>query len=377
MNSKERILTTLNHEEPDKVPIDSWMAPEVAEIIIKGLNIDIEKDPFALSKALGNDLLYTTLGFCDGFSSIFKEDRKIGENLYQDQFGIKWKKHSQQFGGYCEFVEHPLADIKNYDNYKMPDPFKVHVNEFKQYEDMLKNEGKEYAILGGCACTMFEAAWYLRGLENFLTDLYLNKDFAIELLDITMEYSLAISKKLVEMGVDIIWWGDDVSNERGPYINPALFRELIKPRYAHMVEEVRKINKDVFVAFHCDGKVDWVIEDFIEVGFDILNPLQPDANDVAEIKKKYGKKLTFWGNADTRKILNFGNFADVAEEVRHVIEVLSPGGGHILCTNHTIQASPRAVDNTAAYYWAAEHFRKYPINVKKIASDKKLDVYFT
>lgn len=377
MNSKERILTTLNHEEPDKVPIDSWMAPEVAEEIIKGLNLDIEKDPFALSKALGNDLLYATLGFCDGFSSIFKEDRKIGENLYQDQFGIKWKKHSQQYGGYCEFVEHPLADIKNYENYKLPDPFKVHVNEFKQYEDLLKNEGKEYAILGGCACTMFEAAWYLRGLENFLTDLYLNKDFATELLDITMEYSLAISKKLVEMGVDIIWWGDDVSNERGPYINPVLFRELIKPRYAYMVDEVRKINKDVYIAFHCDGKVDWVIEDFIDVGFNILNPLQPDVNDISEIKKKYGKKLTFWGNVDTRKILNFGNFVDVAEEVRKVIEVLSPGGGHILCTNHTIQASPRAVDNTVAYYWTAKHFRNYPINVKKIISDKKLDVYFT
>jgi uroporphyrinogen decarboxylase len=377
MNSKERILTTLNHEEPDKVPIDSWMAPEVAEVIIKGLNLDIEKDPFALSKALGNDLLYTTLGFCDGFSSIFKEERKIGENLYQDQFGIKWKKHSQQFGGYCEFVEHPLADIKNYDNYKIPDPFKVHVKEFKQYEDMIKNEGKEYAILGACACTMFEAAWYLRGLENFLTDLYLNKDFAIELLDMTMEYSLTISKRLVEMGVDIIWWGDDVSNERGPYINPKLFRELLKPRYAYMVDEVRKINKDVYIAFHCDGKIDWVIDDFIDVGFNILNPLQPDVNNVAEIKKKYGKKLTFWGNTDTRRVLNLGSFSDVAEEVRHVIEVLSPGGGHILCTNHTIQASPRAVDNTIAYYWAADHFRNYPINVKKLTSDKKLDVYFT
>ena len=377
MNSRERILTTLNHEEPDKVPIDSWMAPEVAEVLIKGLNLDIEKDSFALSKALGNDLLYLTLGFCDGFSSIFKEDRKIGENLYQDQFGIKWKKHSQQFGGYCEFVEHPLADIKNYDNYKLPDPFKVHEKEFKQYEGLLKNEAKEYAILGGCACTMFEAGWYLRGLENFLTDFYLNKDFAIELLDITMDYSLKISKKLVEMGVDIIWWGDDVSNERGPYINPKLFRELIKPRYAYMIDEVKKINKDVSIAFHCDGKVEWAIEDFIEVGFNVLNPLQPDANDIAMIKKKYGKKLTFWGNADTRRVLNLGNFKDVAEEVRRVIEVLSPGGGHILNTNHTIQASPRAVDNTVAYYWAANHFRDYPINVKKVESDKKLDVYFT
>jgi len=377
MNSKERILTTINHQEPDKVPLDSWMAPEVAEVIIDGLNIDISNDPLALSKALGNDLLYSLLGFCDGFSSIFKEERKIGENLYQDDFKIKWRKKSFKHGSYCEFVEHPLAEIKDYDRYVWPDPFVIYKDGFELYRDLIRKDGKEYAILGGCACTMFEACWYLRGLENFLTDFYLNKDFVVELLDKTMDISLKISKKLVELGVDIIWWGDDVSNERGPYISPKLFRELIKPRYAKMVDEVRRINKDVKIAFHCDGKVDWVIEDFIELGFDILNPLQPDVNDVAEIKKKYGKKLTFWGNVDTRKIMTKGTFRDVADEVRHVIEVLSPGGGHILCTNHTVQASERAVDNMVAYYWAAENYRNYPLNVAKLGEKKKLDVHFT
>src|SRR4030043_1506695 len=98
MNSRERILTTLNHEEPDKVPIDSWITPETAEILIKGLNLDLSQDSFALSKALGNDLLYLALGFCDGYSSTLKPERQIGPNLFQDQFGIKWKQHPQQFG---------------------------------------------------------------------------------------------------------------------------------------------------------------------------------------------------------------------------------------------------------------------------------------
>lgn len=377
MNSRERILTSINHEEPDKVPIDSWMAPEIADVIIDALNIDLSKDPFALSKVLGNDLLYATVGFCDGFSSIYKEERKIGENLYEDAFKIKWRKKSFKYGSYCEFAEHPLSDVKSYESYKWPDPFEIYKNEFELYRDLIANDGKEYAILGGCACTMFEACWYLRGLENFLTDFYLNKDFAVELLDRTMEISLNISRKLVEMGVDIIWWGDDVSNERGPYINPKLFYELLKPRYAKMVDEVKKINKNVKVAFHCDGKIDWVIEDFIDIGFDILNPLQPDVNNVSEIKKKYGKKLAFWGNVDTRRIMTKGTFSDVAEEVRNVIEVLSPGGGHILCTNHTVQASERGVDNIAAYYWSAEKYRKYPLNVSKLGIKKKLDVYFT
>lgn len=377
MNSRERILTTLEHKEPDRVPIDSWLAPEVAEVFIEAMDLDLSKDPFALTKALGNDLLYSTIGFCDGFSSIFKEERKIGDNLYQDPFGIKWRKKSQRYGSYCEFAEHPLRNIEDYDNYIWPDPLKIFKKEFELYRDLIDKEGKEYAILGGCACTMFEACWYLRGLEDFLTDLYLNKDFAIELLDKTMDVSLKISRKLVEMGVDIIWWGDDVSNERGPYINPKLFKELIKPRYCHMVDEVKKINKDIKIAFHCDGDVGWLMDDLLDIGFDILNPLQPDVNNIESIKKKYGKRLTFWGDVDTRKVMSKGTFKEVAEEVKRCISILSPGGGHILNTNHTVQATPRAVDNVAAYYYIADKFRNYPIKIEKVKKRQKLDVYFT
>lgn len=377
MNSRERILTTLEHKEADRVPIDSWLAPEVAEVLIDAMDLDLGKDPFALSKALGNDLLYSMVGFCDGFSSIFKEERRIGDNLYMCPFGIKWRKKSQTYGSYCEFVEHPLKNIKDYDNYAWPDPMEIYKAEFDLYKKLLKEEGKEYAILGGCACTMFEASWYLRGLEEFLTDLYLNRDFAIELLDKTMDISLRISKRLVKMGVDIIWWGDDLSDERGPLIDPKLFRELIKPRYLQMMDEVKKINKDVKVAFHCDGALEWILDDFADIGFDIINPVQPDANDVASIKKKYGKRFTFWGDVDTRRVMTKGTFADVAEEVKRCISVLSPGGGHILCTNHTVQASPRAVDNVIAYYHVADKFRDYPINIETSKKGQKLGVYFT
>ena len=373
MNSKERVLTAINHEEPDRVPIDSWMAPEVSEVIIKLLNIDISKDRFAMAKALGHDMLYTNIGMCDGFNSIYREDRKIGENLYQDLWGIKWRKKTQKYGSYCEFAEHPLADIEKYDNYKWPNPLNSLKKEIEMYRKLIEKDGKEYAILGGVACTMLEASWYLRGLENFMMDLVTNKDFAEELLDKTMNYHLTISKKLVEMGVDIIWWGDDISNERGPYISPKLYRELIKPRYAYMIQEVKKINKNIKIAYHTDGKIEWALNDLVEMGIDILNPLQPDANDVAAIKRKYGKKLTFWGNVDTRRVMSNGSCSDVVEEVKNVIRTLAPGGGLILCSNHTIQATARAVDNTIAFYWAMNNFRNYPINLEPIKSQVKVD----
>ena len=374
MTSRERVLAAINHQEPDKIPIDSWMAPDVAEAMIKALNIDLSSDRFALSKRLGHDMLYASLGICDGFNSIYKEERKIGENLYQDPFGIQWARQEQEgYGHYCEMVEHPLADLDAYKTYRFPDPMAVEKSGFELFEETIAKDGKEYAILGGVPCTIFEAAWYLRGLENFMMDLYLNKDFADELLWKVTEYHLTISRRLVEMGVDIIWWGDDVSIESGPAINPDLYREMIKPKYAYMISEVKKINPNVKIAYHCDGKVEWMLDDLVELGIDILNPLQPDANDVRAIKEKYGKIFTFWGNVDTRNVMSGGSCSDVVEEVKRVIETLGHGGGLILSSNHTIQATPRAVDNTIAFYWACEKFRRYPLDVKPVKSKRKVD----
>jgi uroporphyrinogen decarboxylase len=163
--------------------------------------------------------------------------------------------------------------------------------------------------------------------------------------------------------VDIIWWGDDIAHEHGPLVSPAFFRTMIVPRYAYMAQEMRKINKDVKVAFHTDGKIEWALDDLIEMGVDMINPLQPDVNDVAMVKRRYGKRLSVWGNVDTRVVMSRGSVEDVVNEVKHVLRTLSPGGGHLFCSNHGIQDTPRALDNVLAFYWAFHQFRRYPITV--------------
>ena len=366
MTSKERVLAAINHEEPDKVPLDSWLAPEVADELITLLGVDTSNDPFALAKRLGNDILYRAVGFCEGFSTIYDESKKIGDNLYRDDFGIKWSFRRQKHGGYCEMVEHPLADTKNYDHFVWPDPLEVSKAGLDENRQLIAREGKQYGIIGAVACSMFEGAWYLRGLENLLFDLANNLDFVEELLDRTMHHSLVLSKELVEMGVDILWWGDDVGVESGPIMQPDLFRRLLVPRYAQAFTELRRLNKNLKIAFHTDGSVEWALDDLVGAGVNIINPLQPDTNDVAEVKRRYGKRLTVWGNVDTRTIMSKGTASDVVEEVKRVIGLLSPGGGHILSSNHTIQATPRAVENTIVFYWAAHGFRNYPIRIREV-----------
>ena len=372
MTSKERVLAAINHEEPDKVPLDSWLAPEVADELITLLGVDTSNDPFALAKRLGNDILYRAVGFCEGFSTIYDESKKIGDNLYRDDFGIKWSFRRQKHGGYCEMVEHPLADTKNYDHFVWPDPLVVSKAGLEENRQLIAREGKRYAIIGAVACSMLEGAWYLRGLENLLFDLANNLDFVEELLDRTMHHSLVLSKELVEMGVDILWWGDDVGVESGPIMQPDLFRRLLVPRYAQAFTELRRLNKNLKIAFHTDGSVEWALDDLVGAGVNIINPLQPDTNDVAEVKRRYGKRLTVWGNVDTRTIMSKGTASDVVEEVKRVIGLLSPGGGHILSSNHTIQATPRAVENTIAFYWAADGFRNYPIRIEEVREKDRM-----
>jgi uroporphyrinogen decarboxylase len=361
MTSKERVLLALEHREADKVPLDSWMAREVAEKMTESFNVDSTEDPFALQKFLGHDLLYRNIGFCDGFNSIHDESSRIGENLYQDRFGIKWRRADHTHGSYCEFVEHPLSDVSKWDSYTLPDPIDSSRRDLDLYRDLIARDGQDYAILGGVACTMLEGAWYLRGLDTFLMDLADRRDFVEELLEACMRFSLEISRELVRMGVDIIWWGDDLSIESGPMFDPELIRTLILSRYAFMIEEVKKINRDVKIAFHSDGNVQWLLDDLVDAGVDIINPLQPDANDCVAVKKRYGKNLCIWGNVDTRHVMSSGSTHDVIREVENVIATLGHGGGLILCSNHKIQSTARAFENTVAYYMAAEKFRNYPL----------------
>jgi uroporphyrinogen decarboxylase len=353
---------TINHEEPDRVPLDVWLSPEVAEELTRLLDIDDSQDAYALPKKLGHDLLISSsLGIAEGFKSLNYEERRGDDGLYTDKFGIKWRRADYGRGTYCEFAQHPLANLEDYASYSWPDPAEAERPGLEACAELVARDGERYAIMGANFCTLLEGCWFLRGLENFLVDIVANQDFAAELLDKFVEYNLTASKALVELGIDILWWGDDVSEERGPLISPSHFRRSIKPRYAAMVQEVRAVNRDIKIAFHTDGKIDWALDDLADIGFDILNPLQPDVNDVGSIKRRYGERFTFWGNADTRKVISAGSSADVVEEVKNVIRTLSSGGGHIFSTNHRIQTTARALDNVLALYWAFGQFSEYPL----------------
>ncbi len=350
MNSRERILTTLNHEEPDRVPIHNFLTPEVLEIYEKETNLK----GYDAEIAAGNEWIIYNTGVC---SSFYLKDL----TKYTDEWGITWQRVAHEGGVYTEMVSHPLADIKNYDNFKFPDP--LNENSYKGLKELVEKYKKDYVIVGGIACTLFENSWYLRGMENWLMDLITNKDFAHDLLDKLMNFYIKCGEKLIDFGVDIIWTGDDFGMQDRMFIRREQFLEFFKPRFAKIYSELKKKNKNIMFAHHCDGYIEPIISDFIEIGLDILNPIQPKCMDPVEIKKKFGRQLSFWGTVDNQYILPFGTEEELYTELKRLLKNVAPGGGYIIGGAHCIQPVKTHMSNTRKMVEFVKKFGEYPISL--------------
>ena len=226
-----------------------------------------------LEIALDQDLLITSVGWANSY---------YGEgNQYVDEWGVGWLSARYEtpygVGHYTEPSGHPLADADAVARYRPPDPGRPEL--YTDAEQLIAGHGAEYWIIGSTVTTIFETAWALRGLEQLLTDFIEDPDLADAILDIPYRYHLAAAETLVRMGVDMIWLGDDVGHQQGMFISPRHWRRFLKPRMAHIIERLKSINPGVKVAYHTDGCVYAIIPELIEIGIDVLNPIQPAAMD--------------------------------------------------------------------------------------------------
>jgi uroporphyrinogen-III decarboxylase len=170
-----------------------------------------------------------------------------------------------------------------------------------------------------------------------LIDMVVDPGLADRVLDLPYQYHLTAAKRLVEMGVDMVWLGDDVGSQHEMLISPRMWRKYFKWRMADMIQELKAINPDLKVAYHSDGDIRRIIPELIEIGLDVLNPVQPACMDPAEIKMQYGDRLCFWGTIDEQQTLPFGSPEDVRAEVLERLRTIGQGGGLILAPTHHVQ----------------------------------------
>jgi uroporphyrinogen decarboxylase len=158
----------------------------------------------------------------------------------------------------------------------------------------------------------------------------------------------------------VLWLGDDFGTQRAMLISPRMWREFIKERYARLIATFKRRNAALKIAYHSDGYIEPIIPDLIEIGLDILNPVQPLAMNPAHIKRKYGQKLAFWGTVDVQHTFPFGSPGDIAREVMDRLQTVAPGGGLILCSAHRVQPGT-SLANVKTYYQVAREYGQYPI----------------
>ncbi|MRS03270.1 hypothetical protein EG832_08625 [bacterium] len=349
MNSRDRVLMALNHEEPDRCPMQVSFTPEFANRLQAEMKIEGTKvhnphgggNTYELERALGQDLILTSVGWANSYYQDALE--------YVDEWGIGWRSTEYSTpdgnGRYTEIHGNPLADERAVPGYQAPDPERPEL--YREAEWMLSNFKKDYYIVGVTVTTIFETAWALRGFERMLADFALNPDLAETILDIPYRYHLTAAKKLARMGVDMIWLGDDVGAQNVMIISPKMWRRFLKPRMANFIAELKAINPAIKVAYHSDGNIYPIIPDLIEIGLDVLNPIQPASMDPAKLKQDFGDRLCFWGSIDEQHTLPFGTPADVQSEVITRLKTLGKSGGLILGPTHHVQ-----LDTPLDNFWA-------------------------
>jgi len=361
MTPKERVLISLNHREPDRVPRVASFTPEFAGRLRKHFKIKDELfNPHGgtnheLELKLGNDILLTAQGFANSYYKNLDKD-------YKDEWGVHWKivgyETKNGTGKYTEISGNPLGDDESVENYIPPDP--AIESRYEPSKRLIEEFGKEYPIMGVIVTTIFETAWALRGLDKLMMDLITNEELADKILDIPFKYHLYAGKKLASMGVDIIWTGDDVGGQKGMLISPEMWRKYLKPRMEKLYSELKSINPDLKIAYHSDGNIYPIIDELVEIGLDILNPVQPKCMDPHYLKKRYGKNLSFWGTIDIQETLPFGTPEKIENEVKNRIKNIGPGGGFIIGPTHNVQIDT-SIGNFFAFWNAVEKYRKYPI----------------
>lgn len=352
MLGRERALMSLNHQVPDRIPLDlgstncTTMTKVAYDNLKKYLGIERETrfmmENFQIvfiDEEVLQILEIDTRGVHP--QPVFFKNM-VDDRTYFNEFGIKY--HMPEEGLYYDMVEHPLAgkSIEELKDYEWPDPART--MDLSGVRERAKNlkESNKYLLVGDMIDTgIFEPCWYLRGFENFLVDLLTDQDFVTTLLEGMYNYQLKrYSLFLQEAGefLDVVFVGDDLATAESVIMSPKTYRDIIKPYHKEYFKNLKKLAPHARLLYHSCGSIFSFIPDLIEVGVDILNPVQVSAQnmDTKVLKEKFGGELSFWGAIDTTRVLPRGTKKEVKEEVRKRIDDLGPEG-YILTSVHDIQ----------------------------------------
>lgn len=377
MTHRERVLIALKRQQPDRVPVDlggtlaSTINIHAYRRLVAHLGFGEAPSIAYLSRrsnsVLPDERLLTHLDV-DCRAVILDNpdknpERELPDGSLYDEWGITWKhlaegQHFINSGGPFYGQEPDPALVEKFAWPNPLDPGRFRTLRSQAQTHRARTDAAIILVLG---VGLVHQLQFMRGYAASLEDLIVAPDFVRAFMERYVDFWGCLTERaLQEVGdlVDLAMFGDDLGTQQGPVMNPALYRRLIKPYHAQMVQTVKRFGKPVLL--HSCGSVAAFIPDLIEVGFDALHPIQVSAKDMdsAKLKREFGRDITFWGGIDTQRVLPRGTPQEVKEEVRRRIADLGPGGGYVLGAVHNIQAEVPA-ENILAMFEAAREFGRY------------------
>ncbi len=377
MTSRERVRRALNHEEPDRVPIDFGQDFHngINEVAYDKLLAYLQIEPSAPTRVY--DSMQRLAVVDERVLDRFHVDTRYimanpNENWAQaveadGSFEDEWGVYRKRCGYYCENVRSPLAGKSLAEISRAPFPDPAEKSRFRglQEKAQFMYETTPYALMAGQAASLYYFSAELRGFEEYMADLVQDPQLVSCLLDRVLEWMMEFTSHYLDEIGDYIegWWmGDDWGMQTGPIMSPRTFRTVFKPRYKRLIDLVKSKTK-AKVCLHTCGATYWILQDLVDVGVDVVHPLQPTATgneDPVRIKKGFGDRLAFYSNVANTTILPHGTPQEVEVEVRRKIAALAPGGGYIFSGGHNIQADvPPA--NIVALFDSAYEAGRYPL----------------
>ena len=354
MNSRERVFAAFrkSRELPDRVPFQFDLCKKLLDHFAGkfGVEPDFTLSYYEdLSYRISANNLRTKMGsdcvVVGGQTAKGFTPQVIKDDITANEFGMHMKPTSL----YVEVVKCPLENVESaaeVDAFPFPDPYAP--GRMENAKRDIDRFGKDYFLIGDCELSLFEMAWHMTGLEKYMYGMADEEDW-IEALNDKVEYfTTGIADQLVRNGVDALWFGEDLGSQLSTLISPESWRELFKPRHQRIINRMKALNPEIIIIMHSDGAVAPLLDDFIEMGIEVYNPVQPNVtgSDPQTLKDKYGDRMCFFGGLDQQELLPKGDVKAIDAEMRRRAAILGKNGGYLMAPAHIIQAdvTPETVE---------------------------------
>jgi uroporphyrinogen decarboxylase len=363
VNPRERILTALSHEKPDHTPTDSMFHHEVVHMLMNFYGTRSWKEVLNRLGIEGWIDLSPHIEFpgysercCERPTKSIRSEKAIwiDESKYEDPWGVVYRYGEKD--RYKERIKGPLDDAQTvYEILRYDFPKSSWIHEPRSYPMKVRQAKKNRMFTTATIDNPFKRAWLIRGFENLLADYLINIEFVEAIYDKLYKLNTHISLSATNAGVDMIRLVGDVAMQDRMLMAPESWRAIDKPRLARLIEECRNVKPDLFFFFHSDGNIMEIMDDLVEIGFNVINPIQPECMDPVEVKRRWGSKITIHGGVSVQRTLPNGTTEDVKREVETLIKECGYNGGLIVAPSNNIQPDT-PIDNIIACFHSARDF---------------------